>query len=68
MRLATTLALPLCVAAPAPIAAVASERVAGMHERRVHMNYVVPGSFNFKAAMALAPPFAIVPIAPAPEV
>jgi hypothetical protein len=37
MTLAATLALTLCVAAPAPIAAVASERVAGMHERRVHM-------------------------------
>jgi hypothetical protein len=62
MRLATILALALCVAAPAPIAA-ASERITGMHEHRAHMHTVVRGSF--RAATALAPPFAIVPIAPA---
>jgi hypothetical protein len=63
MRLAAILALALCVAAPAPIAAVASERVTGMREHRVHMHHVVRGSF--KAATALAPPFAIVPTVPA---
>jgi hypothetical protein len=65
MRLATILALALCVAVPAPIAAVASERVTGMHEHRVHMHHVVRGSF--RAASALAPPFAIVPTVPAPR-
>jgi hypothetical protein len=63
MRRATILALALCLAVPAPIAAVASERVTGMHKHRVHMHHVVRGSF--KAATALAPPFAIVPTAPA---
>ncbi len=63
MRLATILALTLCVAVPAPIAAVASEGVTGMHKHRVHMHQVVSGSFAF--ATALAPPFAIVPTAPA---
>ena len=63
MRLATILALALCLAAPAPIAAVASERVSGMQEHRVHMRYAVRRSF--KAATALAPPFAIVPTIPA---
>jgi hypothetical protein len=63
MRLGTILALGLFVAAPAPIAAVASERVAGVQEHRVHMHYVVRGSF--KAATGLAPPFAVVAIAPA---
>jgi hypothetical protein len=63
MRLATIVALALCVAAPAPTVAAASERVTGMHERRAHMHYVVRGSF--KSATALAPPFAIVPIAAA---
>ena len=63
MRLATLLALALSVAVTAPSAAVASERVTGMHEHRVHMHHVLRGSF--KAATALAPPFAIVPTAPA---
>jgi hypothetical protein len=57
MRLASILALALFVAVPAP--AVASERVTGVHEHRVQMYDVVPGPF--KAATALAPPFAIVP-------
>ena len=64
MRLATILGLALCVAVPAPIAAVASEGVTGMHKHRVHMHQVVRGSFN-ASATALAPPFAIVPTAPA---
>ena len=64
MRLATTLAVALCVALPAPIAANASEGVTGMHKHRVHTHQVVRGSF--KAATALAPPFAIVQIAPRP--
>jgi hypothetical protein len=59
MRLATTLALALCVAVPAPIAAVASERVTGVHEHRVQMYDAVRGPF--KAATALALSFAIVP-------
>ena len=63
MRLATILALALCVAAPARTSAVASEHVTGMHNHPVHMHHVVRGSF--KAATALAPPFAIVPTAPA---
>lgn len=46
------LALALCLAVPAPIAAVASERVTGMHKHRAHMHHVVRGSF--KAATALA--------------
>jgi hypothetical protein len=58
MRLATILALALCVAVPAPIAAAASERATGMHEHPVHMHHVVRRSFN--AATALAPPSAIV--------
>jgi hypothetical protein len=62
MRLATILALALCVAVPAAMAAVASERVTGMHKHRVQMHHVVRGPF--KAATALAPPFAIVPTAP----
>jgi hypothetical protein len=53
MRLATILALALCVAVPTAIPAVASEGVTGMHEHRVHMHHVVRGSF--KAATALAP-------------
>lgn len=61
MRLATILALALCVAAHAPITAVASERVTGMHTHRVHMHHVARGSFN--AATALAP-FALVPTVP----
>ncbi len=65
MRLATVLALTLCAAVPAPIAAVASEGVTGVHKYRVHMHQVVPGSFK-PSATALAPPFAIVPIAPRP--
>ena len=64
MRLATILALALCVAVPTPIAALASERVTGMHKHRVHMHQVVPGSFK-ASATALAPPFAIVPTSPA---
>ncbi len=64
MRLATILGLALCVAVAAPIAAVASEGVTGMHKHRVHMHQAVYGSFN-PAATALAPPFAIVPTAPA---
>ena len=64
MRLATILALALCVAVPAPIAAVASEGVTGMHKHRVHMHQVVRGSFK-ASATSLAPPFAIVPTAPA---
>ena len=63
MKLATILALALCVALPVPIAANASESVTRMHKHRVHMHHVVRGSF--KAATALAPPFAIVPTAPA---
>jgi hypothetical protein len=59
MRLATILTLALCAAVPAPSAAVASERLTGMHEHHVQMHHVVQGSF--KAATALAPPFAIVP-------
>ena len=65
MRLATILALALFVAVPAPIAAVASEGVTGMHKHRVHMHQVVRVSFK-TSATALAPPFAIVPTAPRP--
>jgi hypothetical protein len=61
MRLASILALALFVAVPAPMAAVASERVTGVHEHRVQMYDVVRGPF--KAATALAPPLAIVPAA-----
>jgi hypothetical protein len=64
MRLATILALGLCISAPAPFAAVASEGVAGMHRHRVYMHRVVRGSFK-ASATALAPPFAFVPTAPA---
>ncbi len=60
MRLATTLALALCVALPAPIAANASDRVMGIHKHRVLMHQVVHGSFN-PATTALAPRFTIVP-------
>jgi hypothetical protein len=45
------------------MAAVASERVTGVHEHRVQMYDVVREPF--KAATALAPPLAIVPTAPA---
>jgi hypothetical protein len=61
MRLATILALALCVAAHAPIAAVASERVTGMHAHRVHRHHVARGSFNPATALA---PFALVPVVP----
>ncbi len=65
MRLATTLALALCVALPAPIAASASDRGTLSHKHRIQMHQAVYGSFN-PAATALAPPFAIVPTAPRP--
>jgi hypothetical protein len=64
MRLTTILALALCVAVSAPIAAVASEGLTGMHKHRVHIHQVVRGSFK-ASATALVPPFAIVPTAPA---
>ena len=46
MRLATTLALALCVALPAPIAANASDGVNAGHKHRVPMHQVVDESFN----------------------
>ena len=63
MRLATTIALALCIALPAPIAANASDAVIPIHKHRTHMHPSVYGSFN-PAAAALAPPHAIVPVAP----
>ena len=63
MRLATTLALAICVALPAPIAASASDRGTWSHKHRIQMHQAVYGSFN-PAATALAPLFAIAPAAP----
>jgi hypothetical protein len=62
MRLATTVALALFVL-PSPIAANASDAVIPIHKHRTHMHPAVYGSFN-PAAAALAPPQAIVPVAP----
>jgi len=63
MRLATTVALALWIALPAPIAANASDPVIPIHKHRTHMHPSVYGSFN-PAAAALAPPHAIVLVAP----
>jgi hypothetical protein len=64
MRLATALAVALCVALPAPITANASDGVAPIHKHRIHMRQAVQGSFN-TAATALAPLHTIFPVAPA---
>ena len=65
MRLATALALALCAALPAPIAANAYDDVAiPIHKHRTHTHLAVSGSLNL-AATALAPPHAILPAAPA---
>jgi hypothetical protein len=64
MRLATTIALALCIALPAPIAANASDAVIPIHKHRTHTHPAVYGSLN-PAATALAPPHAILPVAPA---
>jgi hypothetical protein len=64
MRLATTLALALCVALPAPIAANASDAVIPIHKHGTHMHPAVSGSLN-PAAIASASPHAIFPVAPA---
>lgn len=58
------LALALCVAIPAPIAANANDGVSAIHKHRVRMHPVVHGSFN-PAATALAPRFTMAPAAPA---
>jgi hypothetical protein len=63
MRLATTIALALCIALPSPIAANASDAVIPIHKHRTHMHLAVYRSFN-PATIALAPPHAIVPVAP----
>jgi hypothetical protein len=63
MRLATTIALALCVALPAPIAANAYDAVIPIHKHRTHMHLAVYRSSN-PAATALAPPSAIIPAAP----
>ncbi len=63
VRLATTLALALCVALPAPIAASASAGVTSIHKHKIQMHQAVYGSFN-PATTALAPLFAIAPAAP----
>jgi len=62
MRLATTIALALRVALPAPIAANASDQVGTIPKHRIVMHQVVRGSFN-PAATALAPPFDAAPAA-----
>jgi hypothetical protein len=64
MRLATTIALALCIALPAPIAANVSDAVIPIHKHRTHMHLAVYRSFN-PAATAWAPPHAIFPVAPA---
>ena len=64
MRLATTIALALCIALPGPIAANASDAVIPIHKHRTHMHLPVYRSFN-PAAIAWAPPHAIFPVAPA---
>lgn len=64
MRLASTLALVLCAALPAPIAANAFDGVAPIHKHRINMHHAVRGPLN-PAATALTPPLAIVPAAPA---
>jgi len=64
MRLATTLALALCVALPAPIAVGASDAIIPIHKHRTHTHMAVSGSVN-PAATALAPLHAIFPVAPA---
>ena len=64
MRLATTIALALCIALPAPIAANASDAVIPIHKHRTHMHLAVHRSFNL-AATSWAPPHAIFPVAPA---
>jgi hypothetical protein len=63
MRLATTVAFALCIALPAAIAANASDAVTPIHKHRTHMHLSVYESFN-PAAASLAPPHAIVPVAP----
>jgi hypothetical protein len=64
MRLATTLALALCAALPAPIAANASDAVIPIHKHRTHTHPAVTRSVN-PAATALAPPHTVFPVAPA---
>ena len=64
MRLATTIALALCIALPGPIAANASDAVIPIHKHRTHMHLEVYRSFN-PATIAWAPPHAIFPVAPA---
>jgi hypothetical protein len=54
MRLATTLALGLCIALSAPIVANASDGVALINARGVHMQQTVYRSFN-PAATAFVP-------------
>ena len=46
MRLATTIALALCIALPGPIAANASDAVIPIHKHRIHMHQAVQGSSN----------------------
>ena len=62
MRHVATLVLALCVALPAPGAAIASDNFGAIHRHRVHLHPVVHGSFN-PAATALAPQFTIAPAA-----
>jgi hypothetical protein len=64
MRLATTIALALCIALPGPIAANASDAVIPIHKHRTHMHLAVYRLFN-PAATAWAPPHEILPVAPA---
>jgi hypothetical protein len=47
MRLATTVALALCVALPAPIAANVSDGVTPIHRHRIHMHQAVHGRDGF---------------------
>ena len=63
MRLATTIVLALCIALPSLIAANASDAAIPIHKHRTHMHPSVYGSFN-PAAAALAPPHAIILVAP----
>ena len=65
MRFATILAVGLCVAVPAPVAAIASEGVTKVPKHRVHMHQVVHGSSA--SATALVPPFVIVSTTPRPR-
>ena len=64
MRLPATIALALCVALSAPIAANAFDGAALIHKHRIHMHQVVRRLFN-PAATALSIPFAMFPAAPA---